>query len=80
MRPYSVSVLLYWNDSSSSLSWSPDNINEGRCGVTSMKVAALCHDFAKFSMLFTPPTWARALRRRAIEDLEEISVLLIDGV
>jgi hypothetical protein len=33
-------------------------------------VAARCHDLAKFSILFTPPTWVRALRRRAIEDLE----------
>jgi hypothetical protein len=45
-------------------------MKDGRCGVTSIKVAALCHDLAKFSILFTPPTWARALRRKAIEDLE----------
>lgn len=71
-RPYSASVLPYWIVSSPSrcVSWSADNINEGRCGVTSMNPAARVQLLAKFAILFTPPTCARESRRMAIEDLE----------
>jgi hypothetical protein len=76
MRPYSGSVLPNPSASSSprcaaSWSWSADKIKDGRCGVTSRNPAARVQDLAKFSMLLTPPTWARELSRRAIEDLKE---------
>lgn len=50
-------------------SGSEERINAGRFGATSWNPAALVQLLAKFSILFTPPTWAMEFRRRAMEDL-----------
>jgi hypothetical protein len=44
-------------------------MNDGRCGVTSMKPAARVQLSAKLAILLTPPTRVRESRRRAREDL-----------